>query len=174
MTNLPSRTILAVLPFGNMGADKDVDFLRLALPDEIATTLSHVRSLSIRPFATTSKYLGPDTDLQKAGREMRVNNIVTGHFLKAGDQLQVTLEAIDVDANVEGVCGVFIGGGAGDQVAIGLDGARGEVNAIGIINVEDLGGELDQHFVGGIDGFGPQSPGQRAVSSWPSRTTNPD
>jgi len=90
---------VAVLPFGNMGTDKDVDFLRLALPDEIATTLSHVRSLSIRPFATTSKYLGPDTDLQRAGREMRVNNIVTGHFLKAGDQLQVTLEAIDVDTN---------------------------------------------------------------------------
>jgi TolB-like protein len=41
-----------VLPFQNMGADKDTDFLRLALPDEVATTLSYVRSLSIRPFAT--------------------------------------------------------------------------------------------------------------------------
>ena len=30
---------------------------------------------------------------------MRVSSIVTGHFLKAGDQLQVTLEAIDVDTN---------------------------------------------------------------------------
>ena len=99
LSHTPSRVTVAVLPFGNMGADKDVDFLRLALPDEIATTLSHVRSLSIRPFATTSKYLGPDTDLQKAGREMQVNNIVTGHFLKAGNQLQVTLEAIDVDTN---------------------------------------------------------------------------
>ena len=99
ITNSPTRMIVAVLPFGNMGTDKDVDFLRLALPDEIATTLSHVRSLSIRPFATTSKYVGPDIDLQRAGREMGVNNIVTGHFFKAGDQLQVTLEAIDVDTN---------------------------------------------------------------------------
>jgi serine/threonine protein kinase len=99
ITNSPTRMIVAVLPFGNMGTDKDVDFLRLALPDEIATTLSHVRSLSIRPFATTSKYIGPDIDLQRAGREMGVNNIVTGHFFKAGDQLQVTLEAIDVDTN---------------------------------------------------------------------------
>jgi eukaryotic-like serine/threonine-protein kinase len=96
---LPNPTAVAVLPFGNMGVDKDVDFLRLALPDEIATTLSHVRSLSIRPFSETSKYVSPGTDFQKAGREMRVSNIVTGHFLKAGDQLQVTLEAIDVDTN---------------------------------------------------------------------------
>jgi TolB-like protein len=82
-----------------MSADKDVDFLRLALPDEIATTLSHVRSLSIRPFSETSKYVSSDIDFQKAGREMRVSSIVTGHFLKAGNQLQVTLEAIDVDTN---------------------------------------------------------------------------
>ena len=98
-STLPNQTAVAVLPFGNMGADKDVDFLRLALPDEIATTLSHVRSLSIRPFSETSKYASPDTDFQKAGREMRVSSIVTGHFLKAGDQLQVTLGAIDVDTN---------------------------------------------------------------------------
>jgi eukaryotic-like serine/threonine-protein kinase len=98
-STLQNQTAVAVLPFGNMGADKDVDFLRLALPDEIATTLSHVRSLSIRPFSETSKYVSPNTDFQKAGREMRVSNIVTGHFLKAGDELQVTLEAIDVDTN---------------------------------------------------------------------------
>jgi TolB-like protein/predicted Ser/Thr protein kinase len=92
-------TTVAVLPFQNMSADKDVDFLRLALPDEIATTLSYARSLSIRPFATTSKYTGAALDLQQAGREMRVTDIVTGHYLKEGDQLQITLEAVDVEDN---------------------------------------------------------------------------
>jgi len=33
---------IAVLPFQNAGSDKDTDFLRLALPDEIANTLSYV------------------------------------------------------------------------------------------------------------------------------------
>jgi eukaryotic-like serine/threonine-protein kinase len=92
-------TTIAVLPFQNVGSDKETDYLRLALPDEIATTLSYVRAISIRPFATASKYTGPGVDMQKAGREMRVTDIVTGHYLKEGDQLRVTVEAVDVENN---------------------------------------------------------------------------
>jgi eukaryotic-like serine/threonine-protein kinase len=92
-------TTVAVLPFQNMGGDQSADFLRLALPDEIATALSYVRSLSIRPFATTSKYTGAGLDLQQIGHEMRVSDIVTGHYMKEGDQLQITLEAVDVENN---------------------------------------------------------------------------
>lgn len=92
------RTV-AVLPFQNGGSDHSLDFLQLALPDEVATTLSHTRSISIRPFTSTRKYTDPVLDPQKMGREMQVTTIVTGHFLKAGEQLQVTLEAIDVEKN---------------------------------------------------------------------------
>jgi len=92
----PPPATIAVLPFQNLGADKDSDFLRMALPDEIATTLSSVRALSIRPFATTSKYSSPGIDLQQAGKEMHVGKIVTGHFQKVRDQLQLTMEAVDV------------------------------------------------------------------------------
>ena len=87
---------VAVLPFQNLGADKDADFLRMALPDEIATTLSAVRTLSIRPFATTSRFSTPGVDLQQAGKDMHVGRIVTGHFQKVRDQLQLTMEAVDV------------------------------------------------------------------------------
>jgi eukaryotic-like serine/threonine-protein kinase len=94
-----SQRTVAVLPLQNLGADKDLDFLRLALADEIATSLSYVRSLTIRPFATTSKYDSPTQDLQEAGRAMHVTDVITGHFLKEGSQLQITLEAIDVENN---------------------------------------------------------------------------
>jgi TolB-like protein len=92
-------TAIAVMPFQNVGPEKDVDFLRLALPDEIAITLSYANSLSVRPLAMTNKYVGQDVDLQKAGREMRVADIVTGHYQKEGNQLAVTLEAVDVENN---------------------------------------------------------------------------
>jgi serine/threonine protein kinase len=98
-TSTAGQKTIAVLPLQNLGADKDLDFLRLALADEIATSLSYVRSLSIRPFATTSKYDSPTQDLQEAGHAMHVTDVVTGHYLKEGSQLQITLEAIDVENN---------------------------------------------------------------------------
>jgi serine/threonine protein kinase/tetratricopeptide (TPR) repeat protein len=108
---------IAVLPFQNAGSDKDADFLRLALPDEIATALSYVQSFSIRPFATTSKYNASNLDLQQAGREMGVTSIVTGHYLKEGDQLEITLEAVDV-ANNRSVWRDTINVAASDKIAM--------------------------------------------------------
>ena len=90
---------IAVLPLQNASAAKDLDFLRLGLADDIATTLSFYPSLSIRPFAAISKYAGPDIDLQKAARELRVADLVTGHFLVAGENVEVTLEAVDAAHN---------------------------------------------------------------------------
>jgi eukaryotic-like serine/threonine-protein kinase len=94
-----AQTAVAVLPFQNAGSDKDIDYLRLALPDEIATTLSRIKTFSVRPFATTSKYNGADVDLQQAGHAMGVSSIVTGHYLSAGGHLEITLEAVDVPTN---------------------------------------------------------------------------
>jgi serine/threonine protein kinase len=112
-----SSKAIAVLPFQNAGSDKDADFLRLALPDEIANTLSYVQSFSIRPFATTSKYSGPNLDLQQAGREMGVTSIVTGHYLTEGNQLEVTLEAVDV-ANNRSVWRDTVAVAASDKIAM--------------------------------------------------------
>ena len=90
---------LAVLPLQNTSAAKDLDFLRLGLADDIATTLSYFPALSIRPFATTSRYAAPDVDLQKAAQEMRVANVITGHFVVTGEDVEVTLEAVDTANN---------------------------------------------------------------------------
>ena len=93
------QTTLAVLPFQNLGGDASTDYLRLALPDEIATTLSYLPSLAIRPFAATQKYAKGDVDPQAAGRELHVADVLTGHFQKQGDQLRVTLEVVDTENN---------------------------------------------------------------------------
>jgi TolB-like protein len=88
-----------VLPFQHVGSDASVEFLRLSLPDQIATMLSDARGLRVRPFSTTSAYNQPDVDVRKAGQETRADTLLTGRFRKDADQLHITLEAIDVANN---------------------------------------------------------------------------
>lgn len=93
---LPLNTV-AILPFQNPSADSGLDFLRAALPDEIATTLSHMQPLAIRPLASSAKYSTADVNFQQAGRDLGVSSLITGRFLRVGNQLQITMEAIDVE-----------------------------------------------------------------------------
>ena len=93
------QTTIAILPFQNLSGDASTDYLRLALPDEIANTLSYIPSLAIRPFAATQKYAKGEVDPQAAGRELQVADVLTGHFQNEGDQLRVTLEVIDTASN---------------------------------------------------------------------------
>jgi TolB-like protein len=91
----PKNTI-AVLPMQNMNGDISVEFLRFALSDEIANTLTYTRSLDVRPSAITRKFVGNDIDPQKAGRDVHVATVLSGHFLKQGERLLITIEATQV------------------------------------------------------------------------------
>jgi eukaryotic-like serine/threonine-protein kinase len=90
------KNALAVLPLQNMNGDYSVDYLRFALADELTSVLTYSRSLDVRPSSVTRKYVAVDFDPRKIGQELHVGRLLTGHFLKQGDQLTMTLEAVDV------------------------------------------------------------------------------
>jgi len=94
-----NKNAVAVLPLQNLKNDPNVDYLRVALADEIANVLTYTRSLDVRPSATTRKYTKPDVDPEKAGQELHVGTVVTGHFLKQGDELLITLEAVQISTD---------------------------------------------------------------------------
>ena len=94
-SSVNARTTVAVLPLQNMNGDVSVEFLSFALADEIANALTSTRALDVRPFAMSRKFTGPDVDPRKVASELRVGTVMTGHFLKQGDQLMVTLEAVE-------------------------------------------------------------------------------
>jgi adenylate cyclase len=89
------RTI-AVLPLQNIDHDAESEFLRFALADEISNALTYAHSLEVRPSASTQKYLSGEADPSRAGRELGVGTVVTGHFLRQNNTVMVTLEAIEV------------------------------------------------------------------------------
>jgi len=89
---------IAVLPLQNVTNDKESEFLRFALADEIANALTYAHSLEIRPSMSTQKYAG-EVDPTKAGRELGVGTVVSGHFLRKDKMVMVTLEAVEVKEN---------------------------------------------------------------------------
>ena len=91
------RTI-AVLPLQNINNDAESEFLRFALADEIANALTYAHSLEIRPSMSTQKYAA-EADPTKAGRELGVGTVVSGHFLRQDKMVMVTLEAVGVKEN---------------------------------------------------------------------------
>ncbi len=90
---------VAVLPFDNVSGDGAIDYLRLALADEVATALSSTPSLAVRPMASSRRFAGGDGSPQEAGRQLRVGRIVIGHFSMHQSELRVTVEAVEVDSN---------------------------------------------------------------------------
>lgn len=90
---------IAILPFRNVTSNPSLDFLQAALPDQIANALSPAQSLIIRPLAASSHYTGASVDLHAASHDLDVNRIVTGDYVLTGDQLQITMEAVDTEDN---------------------------------------------------------------------------
>jgi len=133
------RTTIAVLPFQNTTADNSLDYLSTALPDEVITALSYAPTLSVRPFSMSQRFAGPNSDPHQAGQELKVSDVVTGHFLRQGDRLGVTLEAVDVEkdemswrSSVDVATNDMVG--LRQEVTTALQ--RGLLPALGAANVE--------------------------------------
>jgi eukaryotic-like serine/threonine-protein kinase len=100
MASAEQENAIAVLPLQNMnGYDLSVEYLRFALADELTSALSYSRSLDVRPSSVTRKYVEADLDPHKVGLQLHVGRLLTGHFMQQGQQLTVTLEAVDVSTD---------------------------------------------------------------------------
>jgi DNA-binding winged helix-turn-helix (wHTH) protein/TolB-like protein/Tfp pilus assembly protein PilF len=94
---------LAILPLQNRGEDSTSDFLGLSLADVLITKLAYVSSLSVRPSAAIEKYRGTAIDLQKVAADLKVDTLLTGSFIRDGNNLRITYQL--VDAKTEKILG---------------------------------------------------------------------
>ncbi|HKP83947.1 MAG TPA: protein kinase [Pyrinomonadaceae bacterium] len=90
------RKSVAILPFKNVGNDREIDFYQFSLADAVITELARVRSLVVRPSSVIVKYQNKTVDAAEAGRDLSVDAILTATFLRAGDRLRVTAQLLDV------------------------------------------------------------------------------
>jgi TolB-like protein/DNA-binding winged helix-turn-helix (wHTH) protein len=98
-----TRRSLAILPFQNSGQDRSSDFLGFSLADVLITKLAYVSSLSVRPSAAVEKYRGAAIDLKKVAADLKVDTLLTGSFIRDGDNLRIMYQL--VDAKTEKILG---------------------------------------------------------------------
>ncbi len=99
----PTPRSLAILPLQNRGEDSRSDFLGLSLADVLITKLAYVSSLNVRPSAAIEKYRGTAIDLQKVAADLKVDTLLTGSFIRDGNNLRITYQL--VDAKTEKILG---------------------------------------------------------------------
>ena len=87
---------LAVLPFRNLNGDPKADFLGFSLADEIITKLDYVNALTVRPSSSVDKYRNQIVDPKKVAADLNVDTLLTGTYLKDGDNLRITAQLVDV------------------------------------------------------------------------------
>jgi eukaryotic-like serine/threonine-protein kinase len=87
---------LAVLPFRNLREDPQADFLGFSLADAAITKLAYISALTVRPSSSVERYRNQTIDPQKVAAELNVGTLLTGTFIKDGDDLRITTQLIDV------------------------------------------------------------------------------
>jgi eukaryotic-like serine/threonine-protein kinase len=97
-TGIPPRS-LAILPFRNLRQDPSLDYLGFSLADATITKLGYISTLIVRPSSSVDKYRNQTVDPQQVGRELSVDTLLTGGYLKDGDDLRITAQLVDIKSN---------------------------------------------------------------------------
>ncbi len=90
---------LAVLPLRNLKPDAETDFLSMALADAIINRLGYVGEITVEPLSSVAKYRNTDADAPQIARELNVQNVLAGSYIKDGGDLRVTMEFMNLGKN---------------------------------------------------------------------------
>jgi tetratricopeptide (TPR) repeat protein len=69
------------------------------MADAVINRLSHIRTLMVRPSSYVQKYGSQEIDPQVVAKELKVDKLVTGSFLRDGEDLRVTAQLIDINGS---------------------------------------------------------------------------
>src|SRR5207249_2674709 len=96
-SKLPAKSI-AVLPFVNMNADNNDEYLSDGMTEELINVLSKVPGLRVPGRTSCFAFKGKNEEdiFRKVGDQLHVGTVLEGSVRKAGDQLRVTAQLINV------------------------------------------------------------------------------
>lgn len=98
-TNSGQIESIAVIPFTSVGGNADTDFLSDGLTESLIDSLAHVPQLKVKSRNSVFRYKGKEVDVQKVGKELTVDALLTGRVVQRGDTVQVSADLTNVQDN---------------------------------------------------------------------------
>jgi len=90
------RPAIVVLPFVNRSPDPDNEYFSDGLTEEIISDLSVIKALRVISRNSSMSFKGTAKDTLSIGKDLGVSHIVSGSVRKAGDDLRITVELVEV------------------------------------------------------------------------------
>jgi adenylate cyclase len=99
-TGIPGKSI-AVLPFENLSDDKSTAYFSDGITEEILNALAQIPNLKVAARRSAFQFKGNDLDLRKIGQVLGVAHILEGSLQKAGDQVRINVQLVDVQNGLQ-------------------------------------------------------------------------
>ena len=97
---IPGKSI-AVLPFENLSDDKNTAYFSDGITEEILNALAQIPNLKVAARRSAFQFKGTDLDLRKIGQVLGVAHILEGSLQKAGDQVRINVQLVDVQNGLQ-------------------------------------------------------------------------
>ncbi len=91
----PRGKSLAVLPFVNVSAEPQIDYISDGITESIINSLSQLSGLRVVPRSLVFRYKGLQADPATVGLALNARTILTGRVVRQGDMLNIQAELVD-------------------------------------------------------------------------------
>lgn len=95
VTQAKQITSIAVMPFVNESGDPDVEYLSDGMTEDLISSLTAIRDLSVKARSTVFYFKGKNLSPRQIGEELKVDAVLLGRVVQRGDGLKLNLELVD-------------------------------------------------------------------------------
>jgi TolB-like protein len=105
----PDKPSIAVLPFQNLSAEPEQEYLADGIVEDITMALSLFRWLFVIARDSSFAYRGRAVDVRQVGRELGVRHVLVGSVRKAGNRIRIAGQLVDTETRAHLWAGRFEG-----------------------------------------------------------------
>ena len=91
----PAQRSVAVLYFENLSANKEDEYFRDGMTEDIITELSKVKDLKVFSRPTVLTYRDKSVTSRQVGQELNASHVLAGSLRRAGSRLRINAQLVD-------------------------------------------------------------------------------